>query len=617
MGVELKQRVCCQDVRRAAACLERRFTYPMNIRTPFSIPKVIAGIVAIAALLFADFVGATVTIGEAVLQSKPGEPLLARVELMTEDRERIDGACLSLLTPDPLKDDIGNYLGAASLAIKNQGLRQYVEISSPKPFAEVPLRMRLQVKCPDSEGTVKELTISRAGKVAGAHDQSTASQVLLVGEQKYEPQTEKMSEEEVVSLRTRQIQLEADLLSMHQQLRLLQEDSNAIKLRLGQLSSSAATLSSVVSSVAEASAPASEQENRSRPAVAVVPMEAQAEKAFPPDMLIAASGLGMALILWLGLRAYAKSKSRTAPRLPERATEAAADSTAAHKAPAPLIIKHPPQIKSGPVLTETAPLKASAVKAVAAAAPSAPPQKPDGEVTEVDSLLEEASLYAASGRQVRAVEILQEIIKRYPSKAEAWTLLLSLYSSLGKAAAFESTAREFLMHHKSSPSWIGVQALGRTLDHGNPLYAEHGIHPAPKESVPHQPIGDVLIEMGILSKRELLGYLDGFDPKKHGRFGGYLVARKAISISQLDQALLQQQGLNSEEKPIKLPSLQEIEQFLADFDPKRHGSVSEYMALHDAATPEQFDQVLREQSTSEAAERVARGQGTLTKGTES
>ncbi|MEJ1959596.1 MAG: hypothetical protein WDM70_09390 [Nitrosomonadales bacterium] len=82
------------------------------------------------------------------------------------------------------------------------------------------------------------------------------------------------------------------------------------------------------------------------------------------------------------------------------------------------------------------------------------------EEVDVDEILEEARLYATLGRTARAAEILQEITKLYPFKAEAWPLLLSIYSSLGKSAEFEKAALEFLKHHKDSPSWRGIQALG-------------------------------------------------------------------------------------------------------------------------------------------------------------
>ncbi|MEJ1959597.1 MAG: hypothetical protein WDM70_09395 [Nitrosomonadales bacterium] len=107
--------------------------------------------------------------------------------------------------------------------------------------------------------------------------------------------------------------------------------------------------------------------------------------------------------------------------------------------------------------------------------------------------------------------------------------------------------------------------------------------------------------MGILSQKDLQNYLADFDPKKHGRFGGYLVARKAITLSQLDQALLQQQGVGSEPIAVPpIPALQDLELFMADFDPKRDGSVMEYLSSRNAATPDQLRHFLLPQSNQEA-----------------
>lgn len=207
-------------------------------------------------------------------------------------------------------------------------------------------------------------------------------------------------------------------------------------------------------------------------------------------------------------------------------------------------------------------------------------------------MLEEAGLYANFGHASEAIEILHDILRRHPSKVGAWTLLLSIYSSLGKAAEFESTAREFLKHHSDNPAWESLQALGRTLDRDNPLYADK----AHSASGSRPSIGDILVETGVLSTHDVKTHLADFDPKRHGRFGGYLVTRKAITLAELDQALLQQQGVTMEKKPGTLPSLQDIEGFLAEFDPRLHGSVAEYMAEHNAATPEQLNHILRQQA---------------------
>lgn len=528
-------------------------------------PSNLVAILAVIVMLAApDFAVAAVSIGEAVLQSKPGEPLLARVELLGDDGGQVDDTCLTLQAPDPLKDDIGNFLSEASLAVKNEGARRYVEISSSKPYHEAPISLRLQVKCSGTSGVVKNLVIPRAERMG----------------------------EGVATLLARQKLLEDELSSVQQKLRSLQEESNVIKLRLVQLT--AASSVSVSPPAVAFSAPSGEPENLSGAAAVNKSAKERAGNPFLRAALIVASALLSALILWWSLHYYTRGKLHAVARLRQKTEPVSgAVANAGAMTVTPLVIKHPSQIKSSSAFA-AAPLKASVDKAVMS--PVSQPGKAEG--GEADSLLEEAMLYVASGRQAKAVEILQDIIRRYPSKAEAWTLLLSVNSSLGKVAAFESTARDFLRYHKASPAWGGIQALGRTLDRDNPLYAEHAHSPS---SVPdkHQPIGDVLIEMGALSKRELQDYLDDFDPKKNGRFGGYLVARKAISIAQLDHALLQQQGLNTVENPAQLPSLQDIEQFLSDFDPKQHGSVSEYMALHNAASAAQLGRLLQQPSAQE------------------
>jgi tetratricopeptide (TPR) repeat protein len=360
------------------------------------------------------------------------------------------------------------------------------------------------------------------------------------------------------------------------------------------------------------------QEKRPKPAVAVkqpvvepiAVKQPVVEQSDLPDGLLAALGLVLVILaLWLGLRYYAKSKSRIGikSQQDDKSILKVADDVAA--APKMVIVVKPsPTVPSSPVKREHAPVVVAPPKASVTrseVAPLSPPmsQKIEEEVTEDDSMLEEAGLYATHGRPAKAIEILQEIIKRRPEKANAWPLLLSIYSSLGKASEFEKTAREFLKHHPGSPSWSGIQALGRTFDKDNPLYADSHISAFPVSSDaanPRRPIGDILMEMGILSKQDLQEYLDDFDPKKHGRFGGYLVARKVITLAQLDQALLQQQGVDTEVKPGSMPSLQEMENLLADFDPKRDGSVGEFLASR-KVTPEKLGQLLQQQSNHGAA----------------
>lgn len=421
---------------------------------------------------------------------------------------------------------------------------------------------------------------------------------------------EKVSDEEIALLLEQQKLLVPSFLGMQQKIKLLHDELDAVKLQLVQLGVSPSNAASPMLLVT-----AGTQKKNLTPAIAVNQTTLPQDSPYPQNELIAAlAGMLFILTLWLGSRYYIKIKSRNRTSwqqdtgtIPKPANDAAPKICVSPTT-------KPAQVDSGQAQPAALPPKANTARN-AAFSSAHPHKKIERKVSEDDSMLEEAGLYAANGRMDKAAGILQEIIKRNPAKVDAWTLLLSVYSALCKVPDFESTAREFLKHHKASPSWSGIKVLGRTLDRDNPLYADQGSHISAAPLLPdtlnwHRPIGDILIEMGVLPKREILKYLDDFDPKQHGRFGGYLVARKAITIAQLDQALLQQQGVNAEAKPGDLPSLQDIEKFLVDFDPKQHGSVSKFLASHNIVTPEQLGQLLRQTSNQGVAAKNLQAGGT-------
>lgn len=394
----------------------------------------------------------------------------------------------------------------------------------------------------------------------------------------------RVSEEEIALLVEQQKLLVPSFLSMQQKLKQVQDELEAVKSQLAHL------------------------EANSHHAVT------QQDSPYLHDDWVSAFWLVLFMLtLWLGLRYSAKIKSRNRSNRQQNAdaslkTANDAEATARSRASSPAM--PPTQVNGGQASPVVLPPKPGTARH-AVPTESLPPKKAEKSVSEDDSMLEEAGLYAANGRMDKAAGILHEIIGRNPAKVGAWTLLLSVYSALCRVADFERVAREFLKHHKASPSWSGIQVLGRTLDRDNPLYTNQNGHISAAPLLPdtlnlRRPIGDILIEMGILSQREIMKYLDEFDPKRHGRFGGYLVARKAITIAQLDQALLQQQGASAEAKPGGLPSLRDIEKFLVDFDPKQHGSVSKFLAARNVVTPEQLGQLLRQSS----------GQGATAKNTQ-
>jgi hypothetical protein len=165
---------------------------------------------------------------------------------------------------------------------------------------------------------------------------------------------------------------------------------------------------------------------------------------------------------------------------------------------------------------------------------------------EEQTVLEEAELYAVYGHPDKAIRILLEFLVQFPKSENAWMLLLSIYSSNAQIPEFEKASRKFLSHNKNSPHWKTIQALGRTLDKDNELYREESVEKGalwlPSAATKQRPIGDILIELGYLSAQDMGNCLGEFDPKQHGRFGNYLLTRRMINHSQLNEALLKQQS---------------------------------------------------------------------------
>jgi len=174
----------------------------------------------------------------------------------------------------------------------------------------------------------------------------------------------------------------------------------------------------------------------------------------------------------------------------------------------------------------------------------------ENKVLEEEALFDEAELYANMGLPTTSIKICIEILMNHSSNPRAWLLLLSCYSSLGKKAEFNKTAEAFHQRYSNNRYWGEVQALGRTLDQGNPLYiANNGVSTetegeAAQLSVAKQTrsIGEILREKGILTDMILQHYLSNYKPEKHGRLGGFLLKSKAISLSQLNHALIVQQS---------------------------------------------------------------------------
>jgi hypothetical protein len=148
----------------------------MDIRKLLLTPQAITAFALIAVLAFPCIVEA-VSIGEVVSQSKLGKPLFVQVGLVAGSDEHIKDSCLSLTAPDPLEEDASGYLTNANLALKTEGKRQYVEISSRTPFNDAFARFRLQVKCPGMGNVIKTLTILPDMDAPGPQAQITAPSI--------------------------------------------------------------------------------------------------------------------------------------------------------------------------------------------------------------------------------------------------------------------------------------------------------------------------------------------------------------------------------------------------------------------------------------------------------
>ncbi len=253
--------------------------------------------------------------------------------------------------------------------------------------------------------------------------------------------------------------------------------------------------------------------------------------------------LGLAIIgLALGLRRYARSKSVVEP------LQIFPDIVQIHPAPtdAPL-----PGTQSAAPGETTMKVKAMAQAVMAAKASTPQETRSTTPVvsnahSEMDAIIEEAQLYAAFNHPLRAVKILQELLVGHPNKSEAWLLLLAILASLNNVNDFENSARAFLRHNPhDTDSWKTIQILGRTHNPNNPLYRDNSPALSPDTVLGERHlIGDVLIDLEMISPESLHHCLANFDAKKHGRLGAFLITEKVITYQQLTQALVYQHALN-------------------------------------------------------------------------
>lgn len=107
------------------------------------------------------------------------------------------------------------------------------------------------------------------------------------------------------------------------------------------------------------------------------------------------------------------------------------------------------------------------------------------DTSDVDPI-SEADVYMAYGRDAQAEEILKDAIAKEPRRYELHQKLLEIYAKHKNSAAFETLAGElYAALGATSPIWLAVAELGRTLEPGNPMYA--AATPAPAEATPAEP----------------------------------------------------------------------------------------------------------------------------------
>lgn len=640
---------------------------PLSARafSAFTVRDIVAAVFFLAALPF-SLAAHAINIGEVVSQSKIGEPLRTQIELTGSGSELVEDACLSLVAPDQNEEGSRDFVTMARVAVKVEGDRRFVVISSNRSYNDPFLRLRLRVRCAGVGNMVKSFTIlpdfaeaqpiaapSAAAPGATASGLATSASIAatsvvetgsgrsatqggtperragrsrrskqrthtterhgavaapaprkqgqpetfrlrLSGEAIDESRIGKISPEERSILLARQKLLDADdqmasFLALQNQVKQLQDELGAVKLKLGQLGASApvATPLAVPAQVAPGQEAAPQPGAEARPeGVQGQAAPAAKQKRERLNRTPIVLGLLALLSLLLGLRHWMRIRAQGAGAKPvlKRAAASAPDAvatpaleTAPAPAPAPIrapatAVRQPAQTQvkiaqpgarpaAKPVAKPAAPKarasvaeKPQPVAPVAASRAAEPPaaaaearDKTPEELAEAESIIEEAELYAIHGHAERAIAILKELLQQHPGKIEAWMLLFSIYSSMKRNAEFEQSARGFIAANKDSSAWPEIQALGRSFDPTNVLYADlsAGGAAAPQAVLGKRVLlGDILLAMGALSTKDMEQSLAEFNPKVDGRLGGFLVKRNLITEAQLEAALLQQQLSN-------------------------------------------------------------------------
>jgi hypothetical protein len=553
-------------------------------------------------------------IGEEQMLSKWGEPFHARVELRLSKGEQIDAACLSISPTVQEKGQV-NTLRHARISLQVDKGRYFAVIVTREPFMALYASFMIRVACTGRSGMAKSITVLPDIPVSSAKIWERTARSVDIPQAKPDQTTDvkqmklasivqnpvkakkKVSKSSLPSTkphkrskpkRTNEIEKEstfglklssssldlsrsgklspADRAALAEQKKILDSDdemarSLEMRYQIKTLSDELAVMKLKLSRLESLTA------NMVPTAPAAVTLEsAQTSKA----VLSSTEQGGMRWAVWLfgslvlaafGLFVFMRRRVKIVTALPVQKDSDPTPPLAKLQIPKPSQEASPAKEEAGE--------RTAAYYSIASSllVPEAP--VPVGD-EQINTLLEEAHLYAKHGRLSKATDILEDLLEQHPGNAEAWLRLLSVYSALCDTKNFEAQAKRFMERQPEQSVWLRVQALGRSLDAGNPLYqeAEEGLADSlfkPSREIV-VPIGSVLVESGALSLTDLNNCLSEYDPKVNGRFGNYLVSRKLISVEQLTNALLQQQGITPSKDISKQPPSAEIGALQAEED---------------------------------------------------
>lgn len=543
-------------------------------------------------------------IGDEEMLSKWGEPFHARVELRLTKGEQINTACLSI-TPAVQEKGIENTLRRARISLQVDKGRYFAVIATREPFIELYASFMLRVACAGKSGMAKSITVlpdipvssakiwegtTRSADTPQAKPDQTADeqQVKLdsliqkpvksakkarksasASAKPHKPtkpkRIKKIKEASTFSLKLSSSSLDmsrsgklspADRAALAEQKKILDSDDEMartleMKYQIKMLSDELAVMKLKLSRLESLTA-------NMAPSAGLVVESAQSPNVTETSAEQGNTRWAVWLLLTLILAASALFvlMRRRVSKVAVVPVQIDSESTPPL---ATLQIQKPSQVEL-PAKEEVGE-RTAAYYAIASSLLVPEAAVPVGD-EQINTLLEEAHLYAKHGRLSKATDILEDLLEQHPDNAEAWLRLLSVYSALCDTKNFEAQAERFKERKPEQSVWLRVQALGRSLDAGNPLYQETEEGLADILFKPSReivvPIGSVLVESGALSLSDLNNCLGEYDPKVNGRFGNYLVSRKLISVEQLTNALLQQQGITLSENISKLPPSGEI-----------------------------------------------------------